>query len=48
MEWKVKRDLVSLGASVTLDKENQDDISSVNALFMALMLNEIYEAESSK
>lgn len=48
VEWKVKRDLVSLGASVTLDKENQDDISSVNALFMALMLNEIYEAEGSK
>lgn len=45
VEWKVKRDLVSLGASVTLDKDNQDDISSVNALFMALMLNEIYEAE---
>lgn len=48
VEWKVKRDLVSLGASVTLDKENQEDISSVNALFMALMLNEIYEAEGSK
>lgn len=46
-EWSVDRKIFSLGASVTISREDADNVPGVHALFAALMLNEIYESSNS-
>lgn len=46
-EWSVYRKIFSLGASVTISREDADSVPGVHALFAALMFNEVYESSNS-
>lgn len=45
--WKIKRAVMSLNAKVTITRIGESEVTGLDALWMALVSNEIYEAESS-
>lgn len=47
IEWHISRAIMSLGADVTITRNDSDDVSGMNAMWISLILNEIYEARSS-
>lgn len=48
VEWKVSRDFISFGANVNITREAGDDVTGMNALWLSLVMNEVYEAAKAK
>lgn len=44
--WSFKKDLISLGASIKVTREAESDIPAINAVWMAVIANEISESSS--
>lgn len=45
--WKFEKKLLSMGASITLEKVNESGVSALNAIWMVSVVNEIDEASKS-
>lgn len=47
IEWHISRAIMSLRADVTITRNDSDDVSGMSAMWVSLILNEIYEASSN-
>lgn len=46
--WKIERKVMSLNAKVTVKRVGESEVTGMDALWMALVSNEVFEAEASK